>query len=142
MVPKVAPSNSLSIPILRIVIFISGFDTVMAMAQRLPVALIPEENTITSVRDDVVNICCLGVLAFLQALYAEGMRFEVTLACLLPCSAVASCLCAAHLFRVERLVYLAVLCAAWHEGSTAWVSAGHVGTPWHYCSQGRLSFPK
>jgi hypothetical protein len=43
----------------------SGFDTVMAVAQGLPVALVPEELLISSVRDDVINVGCLDVLAFL-----------------------------------------------------------------------------
>ena len=112
------------------------------MAKRLPVALIPEEDAVTSMRNNVVYVCCLDVLAFLHALYAEGMRFEVLLPYLLPRSAVASVAGAAYLLWVEGLVRLAVLRAVGHEGSAAWVAAGCVGTRRHYCSQGRLSFPK
>jgi len=80
-------------PILRIVIFISGFDAVMPMAKRLPVTLIPEELVISSMRDDVVNVGCLNVLAFPHALNAQGVCLKVSLACLLPCSAIASACC-------------------------------------------------
>jgi len=57
--------ESKSIPVFRILIFISGFDTVMAVAQGLPVALVPEELLISSVRNNVIDVGCLDVLAFL-----------------------------------------------------------------------------
>jgi len=37
----------------------------MAVAQGLPVVLVPEELLVSSVRDDVIDIGCLDVLAFL-----------------------------------------------------------------------------
>ena len=98
----------------------------MAMAKRLPVALIPEELLVSSVRGDVIDIGCLDVLAFLHALHAQGVRLKVTLACLLPYSAVASACCRPHLLRVQWLVRLAVLLPVRNEGSTAGVTAGCV----------------
>ena len=98
----------------------------MAMAKRLPVAFIPEELLISSVRGDVIDVGCLDVLAFLHALYAQGVRLKVTLAYLLPCPAVASACCRPHLLRVQRLMRLAVLLSVRNEGSAAWVTAGCV----------------
>jgi hypothetical protein len=82
-----------SISIFRILIFIPGLDGVMTVTKRLPVALIPEELLVSSMRNDVIDVGCLDVLAFLHALYTEGMRLKVTLACSLPCPAVASACC-------------------------------------------------
>lgn len=96
--------------IFRILIFVPGLDAVMAMAERLPVTLVPEELLITSMWNDVVDVGCLDVLAFLHALYAEGMGLKVTPACSLPCLAVASAAGTPHLLWVQRLVCLAVLC--------------------------------
>lgn len=82
-----------SILVLRGVIFVSGLDAVMTVAEALPVALIPEENAISSVRLDVIDIGCLDVAALLQALHTQRMCFKVTLACSVPCSAVSSAAC-------------------------------------------------
>jgi len=75
------------------VILVSGLDAVVTMAEALPVALIPEENTVSSVRLDVIHIGRLDVAALLQALHTQRMCFKVTLACFVPCSAVASAAC-------------------------------------------------
>ena len=114
--------------IFRCLILIPRLDGMMPMAKRLPVIFIPEELLISSVRNDVVNVRCLDVLAFLHALHAEGMGLKVTLACSLPCLAVASPCCRAYLFRVLRLVQLTVLLTVGNEGSAAWVTAGCVGS--------------
>ena len=45
----------------------------MAMAQGLPVAPVPEELLITTVRDYMVNIRCLHVSAFLHALRTQWL---------------------------------------------------------------------
>jgi len=125
--------------IFRILIFVSGLDAVMAMAQGLPVTLVPEELAITSMRDDVIDVGCPDVLAFLQALYAEGMRLKVTLACSLPCPAIASAAGTPHLFWVQRLVCLAVLCTVGHKRWAARMTAGCVWSKWHLLI---LSFTK
>lgn len=58
-----------SILVLRGVILVSGLDAVVTMAEALPVALIPEENTVSSVRLDVIDIGRLDVAPLLQALH-------------------------------------------------------------------------
>lgn len=54
-----------SILVLRGVVFVSGLDAVVTVAEALPVALIPEENTVSSVRLDVIDIGRLDVAALL-----------------------------------------------------------------------------
>ena len=48
-------------------------DTVVPVAQGLPVAPVPEELLITTVRDYMVNIRCLHVSAFLHALRTQWL---------------------------------------------------------------------
>ena len=144
-VPTLAPSHDIaSKRIFRILILISGFDTVVTMTQRLPVALIPEELLVSSVGNDVVNISCFDILSFLHALNAEGMCLEVTLAGLLPRSTIAAPCRRPHLLWVLWLVYLAVLLPVGHKGSAARVTAGCVRSGRHdaHASQGRPIFPK
>ena len=112
--------------IFRCLILIPCLDGMMAVAERLPVALIPEELLVPSVRNDVVHVCCLDVLAFLHALHAEGVRLKVTLACPLPRLAIASACCRPHLLWVLRLVQLTVLLPVGNESSAAWMTAGCV----------------
>lgn len=74
-------------------ILIPGLDAVVTVAEALPVAPVPEENAVSSVRFDVVDIGRLDVAALLQALHTQRMCLKVTLACSVPCSAVASAAC-------------------------------------------------
>lgn len=112
-------------------VLIPRLDAVMLMAEWLPVALIPEELLVSSVRNDVVHVCCLDILAFLHALYAQGVRLKVTLACLLPCSAVTSACCRPHILGVQWLVRLAVLLPVRNEGCAARMTARRVGSMRH-----------
>jgi len=82
-------------------ILVSGFDAVVSVTKTLPVALIPEENTVTSVRFDVIDIGRLDVATSLHALHTQWMRLKVTLACLVPCCAVASAACGACVLRMK-----------------------------------------
>ena len=90
-----------SIVVREVVVFVPCLDAVVLVAERLPVALIPEQPLVTTVWYDVVNVCCLDVLAFLHALHTQGMRCEVTLTRLLPRLAVASTVCRPLLFRMK-----------------------------------------
>ena len=74
-------------------IFVSGLDAVVSVAEALPVALIPEENAVSSVRLNVIHISRLDVASLLQALHTQWMCLKVTLAGSVPCSAVASAAC-------------------------------------------------
>ena len=82
-----------SILVLRGVILVSGLDAVVSVAEALPVALVPEENAVSSVRLNVIDIGCLDIASLLQSLHTQRMGLKVTLACLVPCCAVASAAC-------------------------------------------------
>lgn len=112
-------------------VFLSSLDTMMLMAEGLPVAFVPEESLVAAVRYDVVNVRGLSVPAFLLALHAQRMRLEVMLARLLPCSAVAPLTCAAYLLRMQDFVFGAVLRTVWYEGWTARMLAWILWSCWH-----------
>jgi hypothetical protein len=116
----------------RVVVFSSRLDAVVLVAERLPVALVPEELAVSSVRYDVVHVGGLDVLAFLQALHTEGVRLQVTFACLLPRSAIATGAGAPYFLRMERLVYLTVLGTVRNQRGTAWMTAGGVWSIRHF----------
>ena len=59
-----------SVLVLRGVILVSGFHAVVPVAEALPVALIPEENAVSSVRCDVIDIGRLDIASCLHALNA------------------------------------------------------------------------
>ena len=86
--------------ILRRLILPPRLDTVMAMAQGLPVAPVPEELLITTVRNDVVDVRCLHVPSFLHALHTQWVRLKVLLPGFPPSRSVTSARCGPHLFRM------------------------------------------
>ena len=113
-------------------ILVSGFDAVVTVAETLPVVLIPEENTVSSVRLDVIHIGRLDVASLLHALHTKRMRLKVTLACLVPSGAVSSAACGACVLRMEGTVLAALLGAVWYELRTAGVTAWCLWSAWHY----------
>ena len=80
----------LDIPICRCTVLSARFFVVARLAQRLPVALVPKQIFITSVRYDVVNDRCLGISSLLQALGAQRMLSQELSAYLLPPAAIAT----------------------------------------------------
>ena len=129
--PRRSTPESQSILVLRGVILVPGLDAVVSVTEALPVALIPEENAVSSVRLDVIDIGRLDVASSLHALHTQRMCLKVTLAGFVPCRAVASAACRACLLRVEGTVLVTVLRTVGNERSTAgmpaWCiwSAGH-----------------
>ena len=74
-------------------ILVSGLDAVVTVTKALPIALIPEENAVSSVRLDVIHIGRLNIAPLLHALHTQWMRLKVTLAGSVPCRTVASAAC-------------------------------------------------
>lgn len=95
----------------------------MSVTEALPVALIPEQYAVTSVRFDVIDIGCLDITPLLHAFHTKRMRLKVTLAGFVPCCTIASAACGASVLRVEGTMLVAVLGAVRYERSTAGVSA-------------------
>ena len=50
---------------------------VAALAESLPVVLVPEKFLVTTVRNDVIHHRCPDVLTLLGALHTERMSFEI-----------------------------------------------------------------
>ena len=113
-------------------ILVSGLDAVVSVTEALPVALIPEENAVSSVRFDVIDISRLDVPPLLQALHTQRMCLKVTLAGSVPCGTVASAACGSCLLRVEASVLVTVLRTVWNECSAAGMPARCVWSAWHY----------
>jgi hypothetical protein len=116
----------------RVVVLPSCLAAVVPVAEGLPVALVPEEPLVSSVWYGVVHIGGLDVLAFFHALHAERVRLQVTLACLLPCPAVATGTGASYLLGMERLVFLTVLGAVRNQRRTAGMAAWGVWSIRHF----------
>ena len=73
------PSPSLKIISINwSMVFGHGFMVMTGFTKRLPVALIPEQFLISSVRNDMVHHRRLLVTIPLQAPYAEGMKLQET----------------------------------------------------------------
>ena len=104
-----------SILILRIDILRQRLPVMMFLAEALPVASIPKQFVIPTMRNDVVNHRCLTVYTLAHAHDAQRIRSEVFFPCLLPCPAVSSAAGRPYRFRMEALVFLTVLDPVRHK---------------------------
>ena len=114
---------SFSILVLRGVILVPGLDAVVSVTEALPVALIPEEHAVSSVRLNVIDIGRLDVAALLHALHTQRMCLKVTLACFVPRCTVASASCGTCVLRVEGTMLVTVLATVRNKGCTAGMPA-------------------
>ena len=76
--------GGVSVGVGRVDVFGQRLLIVTALAERLPVILVPEKFLVTTVWTDVVHYRCPDVLALLGALHTERMRFEIRLSGFLP----------------------------------------------------------
>lgn len=134
--------KNILVPVLRPAILVTSLDVVVALAQRLPVASIPEQRLISTVRDDVIYHRSLPVLTLLHAPDAQRMGVQVFPPRSLPRPVVATVICRPDLLRMEALVLLTEPCSIRHKSRASRMLAGGVRTPGHQFSQGRLRFPK
>ena len=58
----------------RVLILVAGLHIVMMFAERLPVARVPEELRVTTVRTDVIHDRRFDVLALALTLHAQRVR--------------------------------------------------------------------
>lgn len=80
----------MSIKILRVTVLTSGFPVVAGLAKSLPVAFIPHQMRITTVRNDMVDHGRCREPSLCLATHTQGMPAEVRLAEPLPPAAVAT----------------------------------------------------
>ena len=95
--------------VLRRLILTPRLYAVVAMAQGLPVALVPEQLRITTMRDDMVNVRCLHIPAFLHALHTQWVFLQEGFSGFLPSTAVASTRSGTYLLGVQYFVTVTIL---------------------------------
>lgn len=134
--------DHLSIAICGACVLSPRFYAVVPVAQGLPVAPVPEELLVTTVRNDMVDVCCLHIPAFLHALYTQWVGLKVMLPGFLPSATIASTTCTPHFFRMHWLMCLTVFRSIGNQRSAAGMLARRFRTTRHHCSQGRSFFPK
>ena len=127
--PATAPSEGVSRP----AVLTSGLEVVVALAQRLPVLLVPEETLVSSVWNDVVNHCRLHIprRVLHQALDAERMLLKEQPACSLPSPAVATLRSRACNLRVKRQMLITIYLVAVNKLRASRMSAGFSWFVWH-----------
>ena len=113
-------------------ILVSCLDTVMPVAEALPVALMPEQHVVSPMRFDVIHIGRLDISSFLHALHTQRVRFQITLTGFVPCGTVASTACGACLLRMEGTMLLTVFCSVRNKCCTAGMLAWRVGSVGHW----------
>ena len=109
------------------------------LAQRLPIAFIPEQLLIPSMRDDVIHNRRRGDDAYLQALGAEWISPQVSVSGAAP-FAVISALCCTSTHPVSAvLTVLAAVHTAVAEIGASRIAAGTLGCSWHVPPQMKSS---
>ena len=103
----------------------TGFFAVVAVTKRLPVASVPKQNGIAVVRNNMVDIGCLRVLAQPQALFTERMRLQELGSGLPPRPSITTAGSGPDFLRVQRLMGRAVLGPGWHELRAARMPTRH-----------------
>ena len=105
--------------VLRCLILPPRLHAVVAVAQRLPIAPVPEQLHVTTVGLYVVDVRRLHVTPFLHALHTQRVLLKVPLPSFLPSAAVASPRSGPYLLRVKRFVFLTILLPRRHQGCAA-----------------------
>ena len=90
------------VPINRVDVLRQCLAVVVRLAETLPIALVPEQLLVTTVRYDVIHHCSLGVPSQFHALHTQRMALEVGFARLLPPATVTSLGCGSCHLRVKR----------------------------------------
>ena len=101
-------------------------------AECLPILLIPEQQKVTPVRNDVINHRRRGDLPIFQAALAQGISMQKQLACFTPPGIIAPCSCVAPQ-RIMRpfLAMCLTIGARFAQIRTAGIAAGASRFHWH-----------
>lgn len=97
------------------------FCVVAVLAERLPVAPIPEQFLVTSMGNDMVNHGSLNILTLGKATDTQWMSLKECFAFPLPSAAVPTLACGSCCLWVESFVFLTIQCSVGNEPCTAWV---------------------
>ena len=118
----------MSIKILRVTVLTSGFPVVAGLTESLPVAFIPHQMRITTVRNDMVDHGRCREPSLCLATHTQGMPAEVRFAQPLPLAAIAT-LGSRRSVWVQGLMLCTVqtVCQIGTAGMLAWFQC----LPWH-----------
>ena len=111
--------------IYRSLILAPCLSVMAALAQRTPVAPVPEQVLITAMRNDVVDDGSSGVLAVLHAFLAERVYLQEKPAGLLPRPVIASAGSRPYFLRMQWPVQIAVLGTGRDQRGTAGMLTRH-----------------
>ena len=117
--------------VLHVPVFCHCLYIMMMLAQRLPVALIPEEFHVSTMWNDMIHDCSLGNLPLCITSHANGIRLQELLPCLLPFVTVSTLTRIFTISHVHRLMLIAVLLSIWNQPCTHWMFAGYVRSSRH-----------
>ena len=116
-------------------ILTSGLLVVAALAQRTPVAAVPEQLLITTVRDHMIHDRCLHVFALLHTLLTQRVRLQELFTGLTPCSVIATTDSGPHFFWVQRLVDFTVFGPGRYQRRAAGMLARDLRFRRHQCTR-------
>ena len=91
----------------------TSFFAVVAVTERLPVALVPKQDWITTVWNNVVDVGRFDVPAFPQAFNTKWVRFQIQLPGSSPRTAVSSAGSAGPVALVLDSMFITVLRSVW-----------------------------
>lgn len=90
-----------------------------ALAQGLPVLLIPKQIRVAAMRLDMIHDGCRDEPSFFLAADAPGMTFQEKLPGLLPFPAVATCLCISPVALSLPFMFLTIFSSIRHQPGAA-----------------------
>jgi len=107
-------------------VLVAGLLVVVLFAERLPVAHVPEQITVSTVWDDMVNHGGKRVSrrVFLQTHHTEAVFSEELSACFLPACTVTTVFCRAYRLGVKRQMLFAELFPGIYQFRAAGMTAG------------------
>ena len=122
------PSSEL---VLHIPIFCHCLHIMMMLAQRLPVALIPEQFHISTMRNDMIYDCSLGYLSLSVTSHAYRMSLKEPLSCLLPFVSISTITGIIPISFMYRLMFLTIALPVRNQSSTSRMFAWDIRSHWH-----------
>ena len=123
------------IPVLDDPVFRHRLMVMAALAQGLPVLLIPEQIRVATMRLDMIHDGCRDQPSFLFAADAPGMTFQEELPGFLPFSPVATQHCTLPFAPALPFMFITILSSIRHQSRASRILARCLWSSWH-----RISF--
>lgn len=117
--------------VLHIPIFCHCLHIMMMLAQRLPVALIPEQFHISTMRNDMIHNCSLGYFPLSVTSHTYGMSQQELLSCLLPSISIPTVTGIIPISFMHRLMFFTIALSVWNQSSTSRMLTWDIWSSWH-----------